>query len=830
MNKVPAVLCVAICAAKLMLASADAEAISPTPVPENIALHRPYTMSPQPGYPDCGDPGDDKQLTDGLDSRSAENLPISGGSTSAIWSLKSTVGWKFTSPAIISIDLGKLQPIGGLSFSTAAGSAGVSWPQAIKILVSDDGKQWRLVGDLVSLSAKKYLPPDEGLHSFVTNDLQTRGRYVALAVDFWTYMFCDEIKVYRGQDEWLEQVPSGELISGIEGIRKLSTQNVLRSAMQRRMTDDLATVRANLDAAELPADRAKALHAKLAEASAEVEQLVGPDPDSFRAVIPLNSTHERILAIQGEILSSRGLPSLLGWSQHRFDYLPLVVTPPKSPRQPVLEIEMMGGEFRADSFLLTNASAEALVATVEVSGLPGAPRPSWMSLSSVPWTDTHRLQPVADALPDAEYQDGVYRVPLPAGITRKVWITVDSSQLPAGRYTGELRVQAGAESLRVPLTVRVSSVRMERPRLSLGMWDHTDGNGEYGVTEKNVKSAIALMQSHFVDTPWASGAVLSIPDANDFDSNNQLKHPLKFSAFDEWIRRWPDARNYCIFPNASKSFAGAPIGTPEFTARLGAWAKAFAQHMRDLKLAPEKLVLLLVDESKSDEQDEIAVAWSRVIKAAAPELTLFFDPIRENPESAKIQEAYTEPDILCPSRLVFNQGGRAAADYYATRRASGQKLWFYDAWGPARLSDPNGFYRLAAWQAFREGAEGLGFWAFGDLGGAKSAWNEYLQSTQSYAPAFLGEDDATDSIHWQAVREGIEDYEYLAMLRDEVHQTNSPELKAQGEAFLAKAAAMVLSGNLTAYDWNQTSDRSLADVYRLQALALIEKMRDANTP
>jgi len=821
-----AILCTITSVAKLMLAPANAQAMDPqtppTSAPENIALHRPYTMDPPPNYPDCADPDDQKQLTDGKDS--------AGTGTSSIWVLKSTVGWKFNSPVIISIDLGKLQPIGGLSFNTAAGQAGVSWPQAIDIFVSDDGKQWRLAGDLLSLSAKNSQPQDVGIHRYVTYDLHTRGRYVAVSVDFWIYMFCDEIQVFRGHDDWLKQEPSGQLIDGIKGIRTLATSNVLRSAIQHRLNDDLAAVRKVLDAANLPAGTDEELRARLAKAESEVGQLPAPDPETFRAILPLNPTHERIFSVQGALLKSQGFPRLFAWRQHRFDHMPVVVTPTKSAGQPALDIEMMGNEYRADSFLLTNASTESTTAAVKISGLPGAPRPSWLRLSSVPWTDTQKNQPVADALPDAEYRDGAYRVSLPAGLTRKVWITVDSSKLPAGRYTGTLRVQAGGDSLSLPLTVRISPVRMGRPRLSLGMWDHTDGVGQYGITEKNVKPAIALMQSHFVDSPWGSGEVLSFPKAGDFDADNQLTRPLDFSAFDEWVRRWPDARNYCIYPNASSSFAGAEMGTPEFNARLGAWAKAFAEHMKDLNLAPGQLILLLVDESKSDQQDEMFVAWARPIKEVAPELTIYHNPIWEQPQKTRIQEAMTLPDILCPSRFTFNQGDNAVAEYFAGRRAAGQKFWFYDAWGPSRLADPSAFYRLAAWQAFRDDAVGLGFWAFGDLGGARSSWNEYLQSTQSYAPAFLGVDDATDSIHWQAVREGIEDYEYLAMLRDAVGKTKNPELKAQGEALIASAPSKVLGENLTAYNWDQINDRSVADVYRLQALNLLEKMQNDNKP
>jgi hypothetical protein len=50
--------------------------------------------------------------------------------------------------------------------------------------------------------------------------------------------------------------------------------------------------------------------------------------------------------------------------------------------------------------------------------------------------------------------------------------------------------------------------------------------------------------------------------------------------------------------------------------------------------------------------------------------------------------------------------------------------------------------------------------------GVETSWNDYATTNMSDAPAFIGRRDVTDSVHWQAVREGVEDYEYLAMVRD----------------------------------------------------------------
>jgi len=128
---------------------------------ENLALGKTYTLEPSPNYTHCTDPGDLRQLTDGQHT------------TGYFWTQPSTVGWSGARPVIITIDLGDVQPISGVSFSTAAGVAGVEWPSAITVLVSDDGKEFFVAGDLTDLSAQRSTPPPEGyaVHRFTTDQL-----------------------------------------------------------------------------------------------------------------------------------------------------------------------------------------------------------------------------------------------------------------------------------------------------------------------------------------------------------------------------------------------------------------------------------------------------------------------------------------------------------------------------------------------------------------------------------------------------------------------------------------------------------------------------------
>ena len=84
---------------------------------ENIALHRPYTLDPAPNYPYCTNSDDATKLTDGQYTKGY------------FWTQKTTVGWENVRQAVITIDLGRVEPICGLSYNTAAGTAVPSGPR-----------------------------------------------------------------------------------------------------------------------------------------------------------------------------------------------------------------------------------------------------------------------------------------------------------------------------------------------------------------------------------------------------------------------------------------------------------------------------------------------------------------------------------------------------------------------------------------------------------------------------------------------------------------------------------------------------------------------------
>jgi len=121
------------------------------PESENMALGKPYTLQPAGNYSFCTDPDDKVQLTDGQST------------AKYFWTQKGTVGWTHAAFAAITVDLKRVEPIGGVALTTAAGAASVQWPAEIHVLVSDDGKTYRDQGDLVALDQARHGRPPRGL-------------------------------------------------------------------------------------------------------------------------------------------------------------------------------------------------------------------------------------------------------------------------------------------------------------------------------------------------------------------------------------------------------------------------------------------------------------------------------------------------------------------------------------------------------------------------------------------------------------------------------------------------------------------------------------------
>ena len=203
------------------------------------------------------------------------------------------------------------------------------------------------------------------------------------------------------------------------------------------------------------------------------------------------------------------------------------------------------------------------------------------------------------------------------------------------------------------------------------------------------------------------------------------------------------------------------------------------------------------------------------------------DPTYRDPTKAP-PELFAVADVLCPNRPMWLAQGEPFARFYLDQKLQGRELQFYSCSGPARLLDPYSYYRLQAWHGWQVGATGSFFWAFGDNSGA-SSWNPYLAKAGPYTPLFLDEKTVTAGKHMEAIRESVEDYEYLVMLRKAVEQAKaagrSDAAVSEAETLLKTAADEVLHAEgADRLRWHESKDRTVADRGRIRILEVLTEL------
>ena len=844
---------------------------------ENIALGASYTLEPGPNYGLCTDPGDSEQLTDGVYT------------DGYFWAQPSTVGWQEKTPSILTLDLGAVMPIRGVSFSTAGGFADVRWPLTIRILTAGEDKEFHEIGDLVELSAQQHGPlvpkkasdamwardgmgfneaeihhhydghrdryPPEltpevrqqilrdlneeraaryGTHRYWTDRLRTHGRYVSLVVWNEPYTFVDEIEVYAGEPEWVDEPLPGPAMADVKAYAGgLAIQKGIRT----RLVRDIESLRtAAEEEGGIPVQTRNDV---LGELTA-VEGELGPATafgDDFQAVLPLNPWHERVLRTQAWLWRARGLEPLVFWRSNPWDPVPLIGMPDMAA-EPAVEVHLMRKEYRAAAFNVSNSSDEPMEVTFRLSGLPGGDNPEYVTVHEVAWTDTRRGVPVAAALPEvAADEDNLYAVSVPSGMTRQVWLTFHAVDVEPGTHEGEVVVESVPGGKRFPLRMHLYPLDFpEEQSLHLGGWDYTDRVGHFRLlTEQNRPAIIKHLREHLVDSPWA--LKLALPRGTH-DAQGAMTARPDTDYFDAWIELWPDAAQYLVFAKVGRHFESWPMGTPEFNTAVKAWITFWAEHMVARGLQPEQFALLLVDEPDEPWMDERILAWAKPIREADTGIRIWEDTNHRDMDRAN-QEMIDACHVLCPNYAAFLRQGQDYRDYYLKKRDQGIGLEFYAAW-TSRVFDPYAG-RLMAWTSWRFGASAIYMWSLTDTGGA-SSWNEYLTYKDAYSPIFIDEDSVTAGKHLEAAREGVEDYEYFAMLDRAIRKASAqgrtgPEVE-EARRLLESLPASVCdaaghgggmdSGQpLGGFHWlNEKVDRTLADEARIRVLAALTELAE----
>ena len=784
---------------------------------ENLALGASYTLDPAPNYEHSTDSADGEQLTDGVYTEGY------------FWTQLSTVGWQEKKPVIVTLDLGAVMPIRGISLNTAAGIADVRWPLAIQILTAGEDGKFHEIGDLVGLSAAQGSPvaTEYGTHRYWTDQLKTHGRYVSLIVWNEPFTFVDEIEVYAGAPEWMDEPLPGPAIADLKAY---ASRIGIQAGIRTRLVRDIQALRRAAEEEGVPHQTQDDVMNELRAVEAELGQAGMVFGDDFRAVLPLNSWHERVLRTQAWLWRAAGLEPLAFWRSNLWDPLPFIALP-DTTEELAVEVHLMRKEYRAAAFNVSNSNDASMPVRFRLSGLPGGDNPAYVTVHEVAWTDTRSGVPVAAALPEVTAQDNLYAVTVPSGMTRQVWLTFHPVSVEAGTHAGEVIVESVPGGKRFPLRMHLYPLDFPaKQTLHYGGWDYTDLIGHFPfITEQNLPAFIEHLREHLVDSPWA--LPLALPHGTH-DETGAMTAPPATDYFDAWIDLWPEAAQYMVFADAGTHFESWPLGTPEFNTAVKAWVTLWAEHVRSRGISPEQLALLLADTPDKPHQDARILAWAKPIREANTGVRVWENVIHTDMREAN-QEMIDACHVLSPHYGSFLSQTERYRKYFQNKRDQGIALEYWNAWS-SRIEDPYAG-RIMAWTCWRYGAEAFHVWSFGDTGGA-SSWNEYLTTNAAYSPIFIDEVSVTAGKHLEAAREGIQDYEYFAMLDRAIREASArgmtgPELE-NARQLLESLPANVCDAaghreGVDDYDFhwqNENVDRTRADEARLKVLAALTEL------
>ena len=223
--------------------------------------------------------------------------------------------------------------------------------------------------------------------------------------------------------------------------------------------------------------------------------------------------------------------------------------------------------------------------------------------------------------------------------------------------------------------------------------------------------------------------------------------------------------------------------------RLYAWLAAFNRLARRLHRPQVLFYTYLRDEPNSLKDYRYVQKWGRVIREAQSVVkVLVVEQTWTAPGFHGADSAwgnlYGAVDIWCPLFSLFRP------ESAAKRQALGETIWTYTALCQGKptpwwhIDYPLLHYRVPAWIAWRYRIRGLLYW------GGMSYWRQvedpwkeapfyssrHSRTSKTEGPIFWGEgclvyparavgyDGIVPSLRLKALRDGIEDYEYLAML------------------------------------------------------------------
>ena len=558
-----------------------------------------------------------------------------------------------------------------------------------------------------------------------------------------------------------------------------------------------------------------------------------------------------------------------GWKTAR--YAPAPNRPPDAPTRPV-SVSAARGEHEAVQIILSPAAAGTLHSVQAGAWRDRQGGPAAITVQVCEVTYLKVTHPTDESSEPDWYPDPLPPLKTPlslrAGENTVLWVAfhVPNDTKP-GAYTSELALRIDDATVRVPLAVQVYDFELPREthlRSALGLGTH-EINRYHTLTRPEDRQAVyEKYLKNFADhriSPYSffDHAPIDIRFVGQ-GTNQQAK--VDFTKFDQAAAKWLDEHRLNSFLLPLRGMGGGTFhsrhlgslegfqeGTPEFARLFGDYLGQIERHLRERGWLDKAYTYWFDEPDPKDYQ--FVVDGMKRIRAAAPGLRRM---LTEQPE----KELQGQVEIWCGLTPEWTR------EKVAARRAAGEEVWWYLCTGPKApyvtifIDHPGTEMRLWPWQSWQYGVQGILVWAtiYWNSPAAfpntlQNPWTDPMSYVSGYDfkaghVGYWGNGDgrflypprrdpnaATEpdleapinSIRWENLRDGMEDYEYFWLLERELQRVEGlkrePALTREAQGLLLVPEA--ISKDLTHFTTDprpllEHRDRLARMIARLQAV------------
>lgn len=421
----------------------------------------------------------------------------------------------------------------------------------------------------------------------------------------------------------------------------------------------------------------------------------------------------------------------------------------------------------------------------------------------------------------------------PAGQNSPVWITIFASRnTPPGEYKGTVDVTAtGMGKVTVPISLHVWSFTLpsvSRLRTAYGNSPESASLYQGATTLEQQRKILDLYNLNFFKhrvSPYRPYAYYDIRVDTDGDNVS-----LDFTDFDEAIRKYFAMFNSFELPRFGMA-DDVGFGKDADGERMKIdYMRQVAEHLI-AKGQIAKAYNYIMDEPWPEQYDEIIQA-AKNVRMADQRIKILL--------TKKVEEKLIgSVDIWVPILSDYDEQMSKA------RQAEGEQVWWYSCCAPKHpypayfIDYPAMDLRMFHWMTWRYGLNGILYW--NTMYWQDNPWQTPMSqppdrsvnwgngdghllypATRTQSKSFVAK-GPVDSIRWETIRDGIEDWDYFRILQDKIDAATGAK-KATPAYAAAKDALKQVNGCIKSTS-DYCKDAGQAQSIRIKVALAIEAMK-----